>query len=587
MRTISRISTIVLFITSIASAQPIAWQDWSSDIFQRAAREHKFVLLDLGTQWCHWCHVMDVQTYADAKVQKLIAEKYIAVKTDADARPDLGNRYEDYGWPATVVFNATGGEIVKRQGFLAADEMASMLQAIIEDPTPGPSVVAQKPVQYGNQSALTQAVRDELLRRHLETYDSAQGSWGHGQKFLDWDNTEWAMRLANRGDSAEEKMARQTLAAQLNLLDPAWGGVYQYSTDDDWHHPHFEKIMQMQSENLRIYSLAFAQWHDPTYLAAAQSIHHYLTRFLLSPNGGFFTSQDADLIDGVHSAEYFALTDAQRTERGIPRIDKHQYSRENGWAIRSLAGLYETTGDESALSEAKSAANWVLANRALPGGGFSHDQTDAGGPYLGDTLSMGHAFLELYQATGDRAYLHNATQTADFILAHFVNPTQPGLATSDVHSAAMFTPTAEFDENVNAARFLNLLAQYSGRAPDAALAKISLRYIATPDVALARRVAVGGLLLADGEQGAPALHMTIVGPKSDPTALALFRVALQFPSTYKRVEWYDPAEGPLGNSDVNYPHFPKPAAYFCTATSCSRPVFTVADFQARLQRVKN
>src|SRR5580704_7883243 len=115
------LSTGISF-SAVPDDQQIPWQQWSPDIFQHAAREHKFVLLDLGTQWCHWCHVMDVETYADPKVRKLIAAKYIAVRTDADSRPDLGNRYEDYGWPATVVFNEQGGEIVTRQGHLPPAE---------------------------------------------------------------------------------------------------------------------------------------------------------------------------------------------------------------------------------------------------------------------------------------------------------------------------------------------------------------------------------------------------------------------------------------------------------------------------------
>ncbi len=215
-----------------------------------------------------------------------------------------------------------------------------------------------------------------------------------------------------------EKMARQTLDAQLNLLDPAWGGVYQYSTDGDWKHPHFEKIMQMQAENLRIYSLGYAQFRKPEYLKAAQEIHRYLKTFLMSPEGAFYTSQDADLIDGVHSDKYFKLDDAARRKQGIPRVDKHSYSRENGWAIAAFAAFYQATGDESVLAEAKRAAEWVIANRGLSGsaGGFRHDEKDATGPasfgpFLGDTLAMTRAFMALYASTGDRVWLGQARRS--------------------------------------------------------------------------------------------------------------------------------------------------------------------------------
>jgi uncharacterized protein YyaL (SSP411 family) len=345
--------------------------------------------------------------------------------------------------------------------------------------------------------------------------------------------------------------------------------------------------MQMQAGNLRIHSLAYAQYHDAIYLNAAGAIHHFLTRFLLSPGGGFYTSQDADLVDGVHSAAYFKLSDAQRVAQGIPHVDTHQYARENGWAIRSLVALYEASADQSALGDAANATKWVMGHRSLAGGGFSHDEHHATGPFLGDTLAMGQAFLELYQATGDRYWLKHAEAAADFIAAHFEKAGEPGVVTSDVHASALFAPKQEYDENIDTARWANLLGQYSGRAGDKALAQTAMRYLATPDVALSRRVAVAGVLLADDENSGPALHIAIVGGKKDPASLDLYRVALAFAGGYKRVEWYDEAEGPLPNADVEYPHFGVPAAFVCTGTACSQPAKNPGELQKRLDRVKN
>ena len=331
----------------------IVWEPWSPDVFARAKKDHKFVLMDLQAVWCHWCHVMDQVTYRDPDVIKLIGERYIAVKVDQDSRPDISNRYEDYGWPATVVFNAEGGEIVKRQGYIPPRPMARMLQAIIDDPTPGPSVQPEKAISFAAGNSLAPLLRQELQDKLSKAYDAKLGGWGTIHKFIDWDALEYTMRIARGGDADAEKQARQTLTAGLKLIDPVWGGVYQYSVEGDWDHPHFEKLVQFQSEIMRIYALAYATFKDPSYLRAAQLIHDYLDGFLRSGDGAFAVSQDADLHEGEYAEKYFAMDDAHRRAEGMPRIDTHYYARENGWAIGGLVCLYEWGGDASALADAR------------------------------------------------------------------------------------------------------------------------------------------------------------------------------------------------------------------------------------------
>src|SRR5882724_9402172 len=129
MRILAVYATVGLLCAAPATkkAGPIDWQPWSDAIFDQAKRENKFVLLDLEAVWCHWCHVMDETTYKSPEVIALIQSKYIPVRVDQDSRPDLSNRYEDYGWPATVVFGPGGGEIVKRQGYIEPRQMIGLL----------------------------------------------------------------------------------------------------------------------------------------------------------------------------------------------------------------------------------------------------------------------------------------------------------------------------------------------------------------------------------------------------------------------------------------------------------------------------
>lgn len=577
-RAMKKLLLALMLVLPAAAADGLQWTGWSDDLFDRAKREKRFVLLDLEAVWCHWCHVMDETTYKDPATIRLLESKYITVRVDQDSRPDLANRYEDYGWPATVVYAPDGRELVKRQGYIPPKEMASMLRAVIADPTPGPSVRAEEKVEFPANAVLPAKLRAQLEATYLRRYDARNGAWGFEQKFLDWDSVEYAMALARKGDAKAERMARQTLDAQLNLLDPAWGGVYQYSTDGDWKHPHFEKIMQFQAENLRIYALAYLQYHEPRYLKAAMEIRRFLKTFLMSPEGAFYTSQNADLVDGEHSAEYFRLDDAGRRKLGIPRVDQHVYARENGWAIQAFAALYQATGDAEVLAEARRAAAWVMANRAIEGSGFRHGERDAAGPYLGDTLAMSRAMLALYASTGERVWLERSEAELRFIAGNFRNTAGAGYVTV---SSAGAKP--ERDENAMLARVANLVWHYTGDGSFRKMAEEAMRYVVAPQVA--RTHSAAGALLPDLEMNTEPVHLTIVGHKDEPAAIELFRTAVRYPSGYKRIEWWDVREGRLPNPDVEYPELKKPAAFVCTAKSCSPPVFAADQLLAKADRL--
>jgi uncharacterized protein YyaL (SSP411 family) len=552
----------------------IAWQPWNDAIFDQARREHKFVLLDLHAVWCHWCHVMDEKTYADPGVVALLHSNYIAVSVDQDSRPDLAQRYENYGWPATVVFNSDGSEIVKRRGYLPPEEMTSMLKAIIADPSPGPSVTSDQPVDFSRSASGPDAAG--LKKQLADGYDEKLGGWGDDQKYLNGDNVAWCLSAAQGGDRQAEQWAKQTLAAQRKLIDPVWGGVDQYSAQGDWDHPHFEKIMQFQAENMQIYAEAYAQWKDPVYLQTAEGIHHFVRMFLTSPDGVVYTSQDADLSPGEPGGDYYRLDDAARRRLGIPHVDPHVYARENGWFIEALTSLYAATGDARFRDEAVRAANWIVAHRSTGDGGFRHG-TEQGGPLsMGDSLAMGRAFLGLYAVTTDRGWLDRAEKTAGFIATHFayhVKGETIGYATAaDEPAGSRWTPQPEFDENVSLARFANLLSHYTGNSTEHDDAIRALRFAGTPAVAQGQLSSVGGLLLAEEEIAVDPLHIAIVGQRNDPLGENLFATALAYPSRYKQVEWIEPGARPASPDAVTYPDLPTAAAFTCAHQSCSAPL---------------
>jgi hypothetical protein len=407
--------------TNIAWAgdRDLVWQDWNAELFTRAQAEQRLVILDLEAVWCHWCHVMEKTTYRDEKVVALLKSKYLTVRVDQDANPDLSSRYGDWGWPATIIFASDGTELAKWRGYLPPERMASLLEAFIADPSPGPSARFSPPdVTPAESPLLSKLQREDLLRRSKEAYDAEHGGWDTVNKFIDTESMDLLLAAAEKGDEEAAKQARQTLDVAQNLIDRQWGGIYQYSDEPDWKSPHYEKIMWYQASGLRQYADAYALWKDPKHLVAAQDLKRFLMIKLRGPEGAFYTSQDADVDEAMPGKSFYALSAEERARLGRePRIDANIYARENGWAISGLLAFYNATGDETALRAAERAAHYILANRAIEGGGFRHGERDSAGPYLGDTLAMGQAALDLYAATGDRAWLDVADGAGAFIAA--------------------------------------------------------------------------------------------------------------------------------------------------------------------------
>ena len=490
-----------LALAGSLSSAGVSWEPWSDQAFARARAEKRLVLLEVGADWCHWCHVMDETTYRTPAVVTLLRTRYVTARADADEQPDLANRYEEYGWPATVVFDADGRELVKFRGYVAPERMRSMLEGVLADPQPGPSVgAADADVPDTAAPDLPEALREELIALHGSRYDTENGGWGFVHKYLDGDAVEYSLDRSR--ESAEDaKRARQTLdLAARHLIDPVWGGLYQYSDGGAWENPHFEKIASFQADGLRAYSLAFARWHDPAHLKAAQDVLRYLRAFLQGPQGAFFPSQDADVVPGQHSADYFKLDDAGRRKQGVPRVDPHLYTRENAWIIRGLLAFHAASGDDSARADAVAAGRFIVEQRSLPGGGYRHDGKDPGGPYLGDTAAAGLAFVDLFRATGDPAWLRHAEAAAGFIDRTFRAPGLAGYVTAPP-SHAYDRPRPQRDENVTVARFGAALGK-AGHPMGLDLARHAMRYLASPEVA--RRFGTASVLLADRDAAGAA-----------------------------------------------------------------------------------
>ena len=544
------------------------WSEWNDATFAKAAREKKFVIMSLQSWWCRWCHVMNRETWADAEVRGILKDKFIPVYVDQDSRPDISQRYERWGWPATIIFAPDGTEIVKLRGFYSPQFFNPILTATIEDPSPviypdAGGAERERTLATG----LSDTQRQEILGFIDGAWDEQDGGWSKS-KFVDGQMLIWALQRARQGDAKNEARIRKVLTLMAStMVDKTTGAMNQVNLKPDWSEPAREFPMFAQEAGLAAYARAWTMFGDPAYRQAADRIFGFLENTMVAPGGGFYAS--------------YGMSE------GEPGVDKRLYARETAQAIAGALAYYDATGVVEARELAIGAARWALANRALPGGGFRHAEQDRGGPYLADNVEMAKALLALHRSTGGREWLAHAQATADFIAKTFIDPATGGfIASASPDVQPLTKPIKQREDNVTAVRMFSLLSSYTGEARYREIAEAGMGYLTSPPILDAFGF-LPDVLLAEDELRNEPVHVTIVGAKDDPRSAALYSAALAYPLANKRAEWWDKREGKLANIDVDYPDFPDgPAAFACTSTFCSYPVTDPAAIPAQLDSLK-
>ncbi len=490
-----------------AADNSLSWADLNAETFARARAERRIVLIDGSAEWCHWCHVMDATTYRDPEVRRLLTASFLPVKVDIDAQPDFEERYHDYGWPATVLMTADGEEIAKYKGYMPPARFLEILRMATSTPSGGDGAAAKAAAMQAG--SLTESQVAEVMTATQQTldalWDPRQGSWGDIQKVpLYWDNA-WALERARTGSEVDRKRSLFTLDQQRSIIDPVWGGICQYSTDGDWLHPHYEKLAAYQAGAIDNYATAFALTGDAKWLRTAQLVRGFVDRFMTSPEGGFYATMDADLNAHdpgkpfVSGHEYYAKSDAERRALGIPRIDAHEYGRENGLVVAAYVTFGQASNDRTAIATAERAASRILATHATSGGGITRDAVDDHRIlYLADNAAFGFALARLYEATRGPAYLEAATRIAAFLLRDLADP-GGGFFSSTPDPSAVGVLAARrkpFEDNVMAVRFLARLARLARTDAYRSVIGRALAVAATREAIQDRGRMVGDLLLA-------------------------------------------------------------------------------------------
>ena len=301
---------------------PVDWYPWGEEAFRAAAAQNKPILLSIGYSTCHWCHVMEHESFEDEDVALLLKGDFIAVKVDREERPDIDHIYMTVtqamtgsgGWPMTVMMTPEkrpffAGTYFPKTGRYGRPGFVDVLQRVTQlwtEPESKKELLGHADKVVGTLSNLVagtsgEAPGPELLERAFEglskRYDQHKGGFSQAPKFPVPHNLRFLLRYhARSGDAAARTMVETTLREMRKggVWDHIGHGFHRYSTDREWLVPHFEKMLYDQALLAMAYLDAFLVTGDPEHERVAREILAYVQRDMTSPEGGFYSAEDAD-----------------------------------------------------------------------------------------------------------------------------------------------------------------------------------------------------------------------------------------------------------------------------------------------------
>jgi hypothetical protein len=460
-----------------AAKSPVHWMPWGKAAFDRAARLNRPVLLSIGASWCHWCHVMDDQTYSNPGIARTINENFVAIKVDRDERPDIDERYQTAhylinrrsgGWPLTI-FALPDGRAFESLTLLAPEPrndqpgMTDVLQQVIkvhkdrredavkqadliEKGIGSPWIDTSKKADPNEK--LVRSVRDAIAR----SFDSENGGFGRKSdpKFPSGGALMFLLHFhSDYGDKAALEMVSKSLTAYYKggLRDNVLGGYFRYSADGKFEKSHVEKLLYVQGELLSAFSNAYAATGKKMFKDAALEILRFSADTLERREGGFHASQDADM-GPDDDGSYFTWTAGEidriagsGTETDVFKKYMNvaagtENGKETRSALRSDASL-QSVADSFKISynDAQKALDSV--RKKLRDARLAQDKV----PYVDKTViaswngAMVSAYLDSYRYLGTAETRDFALKTMDFILNNMVSETE-GVAHAYVKNTA-------------------------------------------------------------------------------------------------------------------------------------------------------
>jgi uncharacterized protein YyaL (SSP411 family) len=515
---------------------PVDWYPWGPEALARARREDKPILLSIGYAACHWCHVMERESFEDEETAALMNERFVSIKVDREERPDLDSIYMDAvqamtgsgGWPMTVFLDPDGkpffaGTYFPKEDRHGLPSFTRVLQGVAEawqhrrgDVAEQGRRIVESITRVAAPQPSTEPPSEDVLRpAHAglsQAFDRRWGGFGGAPKFPQPMTLEFLLRCHYRGYGGALEMVTVTLdrMAAGGIHDHVAGGFHRYSVDERWHVPHFEKMLYDNAQLARLYVHAWQVTGEEWYRRVATGTLDYLLREMRHPDGGFFSSQDADS-EGeegtffvwsweelTHLAEpvvarYLGATSggnwgggrnvlwtpasleqvAEESGRGPedlraaveaararlfearerrvrPATDDKILAAWNGLAISGLAEAGRAFPEQRYVEAAVGAADFVLSRMRRDDGRLVRVWREGrlgGRGYLDDYAAMADACLTLYETTFDVRWFEEARSLADDALRLFRDDEGGGFFQTGADAEALVIRPKELFDN--------------------------------------------------------------------------------------------------------------------------------------------
>lgn len=361
---------------------PVDWYPWGPEAFARAQQDDKPIFLSVGYSTCHWCHVMEVESFEDTSTAEILNDHFVAIKVDRETRPDVDSVYMKAvqamtgtgGWPLSVFLAPEGkpfygGTYFPPRQMYGRPSFKQLLLAIAEawrNKRQDLLASAQKIDEVlqsaqigGSKMSLSHRIGQEAFTQFSRAFDEAHGGFGSAPKFPQPGVLSWILGFWRRSGQPEaRRMVEATLDAMAvgGIYDHLGGGFHRYATDVRWLVPHFEKMLYDQALLSQVYVQAYQASGKESYADVARDILDYVLRDMTDPSGGFYAAEDADSQgrEGLFYVwEYREVVDVLGAEAADVFAQRYGLTEagnfEGGLNILHIAHTFEEIGDESGL----------------------------------------------------------------------------------------------------------------------------------------------------------------------------------------------------------------------------------------------